>query len=52
MRTRYLQTREKMEEAPAEFFVVHTDGIRKYGEVVKRAKKNDCRPSETRKETA
>lgn len=39
MRTRYLHTREKMDEAPAEFFVVHTDGIRKYGEVVKRAKK-------------
>lgn len=39
MRTRYLHTREKMNEAPAEFFVVHTDGIRKYGEVVKRAKK-------------
>lgn len=37
MRTRYLHTREKMNEAPAEFFVVHTDGIRKYGEVVKRA---------------
>ena len=28
-----------MNEATAEFFVVYTDGIRKYGEVVKRAKK-------------